>query len=314
VRRWRIHRERLVARLQAAVVQRVSLVVADAGFGKSIALRAAFGGARDAAFYRVPADTATLLAFLRGLTDALEADLPGAHLSFAIAYERAIQSPSTANELARWLGEHLRDAGSLRIVIDDLHNAAAPEIPDFVRACIESSPDDVRWVLALRDAEAFPLAPWLAQGVCAVPLDESGLRFTEEEAAQLAAQVAPERPAAEIGAMLERTDGRPATFALALMAESAGDAGATAAQLYDDLAARVVDALAEPNRRALTIAAIFPDVPGTAGDENAYLDDLGNGRLRFDELFRAFLRRRLRNEPTCEWDARVGAAGVCESR
>ena len=91
VRPWRIHRERIVARLHSSGAPRVSLLVAGAGFGKSIALRTIFGAARDVAFYRVPADTATLLAFLRGLTDALEADVPGAHLSFAIAYERAIQ-------------------------------------------------------------------------------------------------------------------------------------------------------------------------------------------------------------------------------
>jgi hypothetical protein len=135
VRRWRIHRERVVARIHAPVAQRVSLLVAPGGFGKSIALRAAFGTAGDAAFYRVPAETSTLLAFLRGLTNALEADVPGAHLSFAIAYERAIQSPSPASELARWLGEHLREAGTLRIVIDDLHNASARRSS---RPCMQS--------------------------------------------------------------------------------------------------------------------------------------------------------------------------------
>ena len=99
MRRWRIHRERVVARIRAAAAQRVSLLVAPAGFGKSIALRSAFGAARNAAFYRVPADTATLLAFLRGRTDAPESDVPGAHLSFAIAYERAIQTHRRARRL-----------------------------------------------------------------------------------------------------------------------------------------------------------------------------------------------------------------------
>jgi ATP/maltotriose-dependent transcriptional regulator MalT len=312
VRRWRIHRERVVARIRAAAAQRVSLLVAPAGFGKSIALRSAFGAAREAAFYRVPADTATLLAFLRGLTDALESDVPGAHLSFAIAYERAIQSPSPASELARWLGEHLREAGTLSIVIDDLHNASAAEIPEFVHASIEAAPDEVRWVLALRDAAAFPLAPWLARGICAVPLDEAGLRFTAEEAAQLAAQAAPDRSGGEIAAMLSRSDGRPATFALALLAGSANDAAETPTHLYDDLAARVVDGLTETDRRALAIAAIFADLPGTAADETPYLDDLGDGRLRFDELFRDFLLRRLRAEPTLERDALMAAAGAYE--
>ncbi|HEV8021008.1 MAG TPA: hypothetical protein VGP41_07065 [Candidatus Lustribacter sp.] len=312
MRRWRIPRERIIARLHPSAARRVSLLVAAAGFGKSIALRSAFGATRDTAFYRVPADTATLLAFLRGLTDALEANVPGAHLSFAIAFERAIQSPAPATELARWLGEHLREAGTLRIVIDDLHNASAPEIPDFVRATIESAPDDVRWVLALRDASAFPISSWLARDMCTVPLDEAGLRFTPDEAEQLAGQVAPERSTAEIGAMLERTEGRPAAFALALTAWSAGDVAATPVDLYDRLAARLVDGMTEANRRALTIAAIFADVPGTAADENAYLDDLGNGRLRFDELFRDFLLRRLRAEPVLERDALVAAAGAYE--
>jgi len=269
----------------------VALVVAPAGFGKSIAVRQSLATAGDDIYYRVAPDATTLLAFLRGLTDALEASVPGAHLSLAIAYERAIQSPAPAAELALWLGEHLREA-ALRIVVDDLHNATASSVPEFIRATIEAAPQSVRWLLATRDASSFPVGSWLAHGVADAPLDEAALRFTRDEIRALAAirelQLAPER----FDEIERLTNGWPSAvdLALALDNDDLPPLASTPQETYRELARRIVESVEVPQRAALLQSAIFADVP-------------------YDSLFRDFLLHRLREDgPELERAAIVSAA------
>jgi ATP/maltotriose-dependent transcriptional regulator MalT len=312
---WRIHRERIAARLRRSADRRVALVVAPAGYGKSIAVRQSLDVAGGDAFYRVAPDTGTLLAFLRGLTEALEANVPGAHLSLALAHERAVQSRSPAGELARWLGEHLREAERLRIVIDDLHNASAPEIPEFLVAGIAAAPEQIRWLLATRDASALPVASWLAHGTCDVPLGETELRFEHDEIFALGAQSARALTDEQLVTIATRTNGWPSAAGLAL---TIGDgkvstSHATPLQLYHDLARRVLDGLGEPRRSALVNASLYIDVPDASGGTSAYLDDLGDGRFRFDSLFRDFLLAQLRaNGPDVERAALRTAAADYE--
>jgi hypothetical protein len=293
---WRIQRERIAGRLRRSADRRVALVVAPAGFGKSVAVRQSLDLAGGDAFYRVAPDTLTLLAFLRGLTDALEAKVPGAHLSLAIAHERAMQSPSPAIELARWLGEHLREAVSLRIVIDDLHNAVASEVPEFVRASIDAAPEPIRWLLATRDASALPVASWLAHGICDVPLNEAELRFGHDEIISLGAQAAPALTVLQLETIVARTNGWPSATALALTLGDAGSpvAGETPFEIYRDLAQRTLETIDEPRRTELVMSSIFPDVP-------------------FDSLFRDFLLARLRTGgPDVECAALAAAAAGFE--
>lgn len=312
---WRIHRSRIAERLRRSADRRVTLVVAGAGFGKSIAVRGSLDSGSHDAFFRVAPDATTLLAFLRGLTDALETNVPGAHLSLAIAHERAIQSASPANELARWLGEHLREAAALRIVIDDVHNASSSDIPEFIRACIDAAPEQVRWLLATRDAAVLPIATWLAHGVCDVPVNETDLRFTPAEIGELAARVAPGLAPQQIENIARSTNGWPSAIGLAL---TLGDGvfltdGATPLEIYNDLARRVLDAVDEPQRTGLVMSAVFADVSAGEAQENAYLDDLGDGRLRVDSLFRDFLLAKLRaGGPKLEREALLSAAAASE--
>lgn len=290
----RVERTRLVERLRRSAERRVALVIAPPGFGKSTLIRQARDVAGIDAFYRVPPESRTLLAFLRGLTSALEASVPGAHLSLAIAYERAIQSSSPGAELALWLSEHLRGA-SIRIAIDDLHYASAPEVPEFVQRSVEMSPDSVQWLLVLREGAKLPLASWLAHGICDVPIAEAELRFSPAEVESLAADVAPELAAAAVSEIAVRTGGWPAATALALQL---GDAGTgtplDAHAMYDELAARVIDAIPQPERSRALKSAVLPD----AFD---------------DRLLRAFALARLHERgPQLEREALLEAADACE--
>lgn len=283
----RVARDRLVERLRRAADRRVALVIAPAGFGKSTLVRQARDTGAFDAYYRVPPESRTLLAFVRGLTAALEASVPGAHLSLAIAYERAIHSASPAAELALWLSEHLRGS-AIRIAIDDLQYASAADVPEFVRRSVEMSTESVRWLLVLREGSKLPLASWLAHEVCDVPIDEAELRFSPAETAALAAANAPGLPAATVNAIAEGTGGWPAATALALQLGDAGTGTASDAHaMYDELAGRIIDAILEPERSRVLKTAVQPD----AFDDRLFCAfALTRLRARGPELERAALR------------------------
>lgn len=312
MQRWRIYRERVVERIRRSSANRIVLLLAEAGYGKSTAVRQLLEGESEPhAVYRVPPETHTLLGFLRGLTEALDAFVPGAHLSFAIAHERAMQSPLPHAELAGWLGEHLRGV-SLRIAVDDLHNAADDAIGDFLARAIDASPSTVRWLISTRPSKTFSPASWLAQREMDWPIDESELRFTSGEIAELAKSGGLSLSPRAFDAVLRTSDGWPSAAALALLqAETlpALEISTARSELYDALARLVFEAQSEEAQRLLLDTSVFAtlelDVLGASGWhfkdaadapgwDAPYLEDLSEGRFRYDSLFRDFLLRTLK--------------------
>ena len=309
--RWRISRERVVERIRRSKANRVVLLLADAGFGKSVALRQFLEQDQEpTVFYRVPPDTATLLGFLRGLTTALEPYVPGAHLSFTMAHERAMQSQTPFAELATWFGEHLRNT-SMRVAIDDLHNAGADAVGDFLNAAIEASPRAMKWIVATRSSQAFSPATWLAQREMDWPIDESELRFTSGEVAQLAKSVELSLSARAFDAVLRLSDGWPSAVGVALtQAETlpALEIATARTQVYDAVARIVFDAQTPDAQRFLLETSVYRilerdvlrvagwnlqgliDAPGWDGP---YVEELDDSTFRYDSLFRDFLLKML---------------------
>ena len=331
MQRWRIYRERVVERIRRSKANRVVLLLAEAGYGKSVALKQFLDGEQDpCAFYRVAPDTTSLLAFLRGLTTALEPFVPGAHLSFTMAYERSMQSQAPFGELATWLGEHLR-ATSVRIAIDDLHHAGADDIGDFLAHAIDASPRAIKWVIATRSSKAFSPSTWLAQREMDWPIDESELRFTSGEVAQLAQSVGLTFSPRGFDAALRTSDGWPSAAALALMqAETlpALEISASKGEVYDALARLVFEAQPEAAQRFLLETSVFrilerdvlrasdwhfqglADAPGWDGP---YIEELADGIYRYDSLFRDFLLRVLAEQgEDVQRDALIRAAVAYE--
>ena len=91
-------RRRVLERIASAAMQRVVLIVAPAGYGKSVALRQYLEGSRRAArtIQRLP-DSASLLGFLRGFAEAIADVAPDARTTLAGAYEKNASSPSAGN-------------------------------------------------------------------------------------------------------------------------------------------------------------------------------------------------------------------------
>ena len=288
------------------------MLLAEAGFGKSIAVRQLLEDEQEAhAFYRVPPQTTTLLGFLRGLTQALDPFVPGAHLSFAMAHERAMQSQLPHAELATWLGEHLRGT-TLRIAVDDLHNATDDAIGDFLSRAIDSSPRTVRWLIAMRPSKTFSPASWLAQREMDWPIDDSELRFTSGEVAQLAKSAGLSLSPRAFDAVLRTSDGWPSAAGLALMqAETlpALEIATARAEVYEHLARLVFEAQPEDAQRFLLETAVFTELDqdvlhasgwhfgglmDAPGWDAPYIEELRPGAYRYDSLFRDFLLRTLK--------------------
>jgi ATP/maltotriose-dependent transcriptional regulator MalT len=329
--RWRIYRERVVERIRRSKDNRVLLLLADAGFGKSVAVQQFLQGEQEPyAFYRVAPDTTTLLGFLRGLTTALDQFVPGAHLSFTMAYERSMQSQTPFGELATWLGEHLRDA-TMRIVIDDLHNAGSDDIGDFLAHAIDASPRAIKWLIATRSSKAFSPSTWLAQREMDWPIDDSELRFTSGEVAQLAQNLGMKFSPRGFDAVLRTSDGWPSAAALALLTAETLPAlqiATSRLDVYDVLAQLVFDAQTDEAQRFLLETSVFSvierdvleasgwhfqglaDAPGWDGP---YIEELSDGTFRYDSLFRDFLTRILADKsPEERRDALIRAAVAYE--
>ena len=178
-----VARPRVVERLQAAGRQPIVLVVAPAGYGKSVAMR------QYLATLSVPSirfdcgsEHATLLGFLRGLCEAIVPHAPHAAATLAGAYDRSRASVTPSADLALWMESHLSGFDGV-VAIDDLHVAEADRtVAEFVAALIERSKDAIAWVIASRSTAGLPIGTWLAYGDTDLAIDERDLRFTLDEA------------------------------------------------------------------------------------------------------------------------------------
>ncbi|MGH7327793.1 MAG: hypothetical protein ACREJX_05535, partial [Polyangiaceae bacterium] len=326
--RWRIYRERIVDVLRGAKKSRVLLLLAEGGFGKSIALQQFLqNDGEPYAYYRVQPETTTLFGFLRGLTESLEPFIPGAHLSLTMAHERAMQSQTPFVELANWFGEHLRDA-TLRIAIDDLRNASSDAVIDFLLRATARTPPAVKWTIAARPSRISAIT-WRARGDVDVPIDESVLAFTKAELEHLARHCRVSISGSRLEQIFGATEGWPSAAALALVrpdAVAAGDRKVPRDELYatlaqaafgrHDVATRelllqtaVYSSMHEDVLRADGIVARFTELFETDG---IYIDELGGGRYRYDSLMRAYLLRQLEAAPDLQASAYVRAAAACE--
>lgn len=326
--RWRIYRQRVVNALRDVKHSRVVLLLADAGFGKSIALQQFLQNDDEPYLYfRVPPETTTLFGFLRGLTESLEPFIPGAHLSLTMAYERAMQSETPFVELANWFGEYLRDA-TLRIAIDDLRNATSESVADFLLRATARTPSGVKWTIAARPSR-FSATPWLARGDVDLPIDESVLRFMPAELEELARHSRLSLSRDRLDEIFRVTGGWPAADALALVRPeilAVRDHELSREQLYEKLAQAVFEYHDVATRELLLQTAIYSrihtDVLRADGSEKRfytlletdgiYIDDLGAGTYRYDSLLRGHLLRKLQALPDLEISAYARAAAASE--
>ena len=331
----RLLRARVNDRLARAARFPVTLIVAPAGFGKSVALRDFMQTARvDAVRYDVAREHGTLTAFAQGLSAALKPVAETAAAAFPTMQQRLMAVADPVRELGDWFAEHLKRT-VCTIVVDDLHYAAAD--PDAVRVLVdlvERTGDRIRWIIATRSDAGLPIASWIGYGRMDLPIGEDDLRFTAEEALATADDSDASADPAEVEALRELTAGWPIALSIALRtrthaADLRAAASGTREMVYRYLAEQVFAGLDRAQQRFLMRTSVFATFDGPIaeafGATPEFLDGLRSSvaflntttptQYRYHDLFREFLERELRRTGATEWfDAHVAAGDVLEKR
>lgn len=185
-----LERPRLTARLAEALDHRLTVVHAEAGYGKSTALALLAASGQPTAWLHLDAEDAEPLLFMHGLLASLRLALPG----LSDAPEVTLEASSTAGGEARWaaavdalvgeLDAHLSQP--LLLVLDDAHHIArAPQILEALNRLLERGPFHLHTVLATRLPMPLPSLPaWRLRGEV-LEIDRADLAFTPDEVAAL---------------------------------------------------------------------------------------------------------------------------------
>lgn len=306
-------RTRLLERFRAAAKFPIALVIAPAGYGKSVLLRQYLETVQKPSVrFTLRSEHKELLGFLRGFAEALSEHAPHALTSLAGAYERNQTSARRAADLARWMHVHIDESFTGTIAIDDLHiGDDDADIARFVTALIELCKGKISWLLASRSTSGLPIGSWLAYRDADMAINESDLRFTLDEATTAARDAGLDIGKNEMRSLLQITDGWPAalTFALTTSTRSSelrNVSAVTREMMYRFLAEQVYNALTTDERELLEVAVTLPTIDvgvlERAGfdhalriveglhERTAFISHESPGVYRCHDLFRDFLR------------------------
>jgi ATP/maltotriose-dependent transcriptional regulator MalT len=328
-----IDRPRIVDRIASAATQRIVLIIAPAGYGKSIALRQYLTEIGEPHIrFDVRPEHANLLGFVRGFAEAFLDEAPDARKTLSVAFEKSSSARNPGVELASWMHAHIKTYLGL-IAIDDLHLAEEdPEISKFLVSLIERTKGRARWVIASRSSLDLPVGSWLAYGDMDITVDEQDLRFTIDEARQTAKASRVGVREEELSDILDMTEGWPTALSFALRSSTRSIdlrniAASTREMVYRYLAEQVYESLEPDERDLLHFIGYLPeislDVLRRAGytrakgtieklrDRVAFIYPERPGLYRCHDLFRDFLQHAVELEgdaAAAQIQKRVGAA------
>jgi LuxR family transcriptional regulator, maltose regulon positive regulatory protein len=322
-----VARSRLTARLDEGLAQRLILVCAPAGFGKTALLAAwASGGKRPVAWLSLDEGDNDPARFWRHVAAALERASPGISARVGALLG---PSPQTFEGVVTALINELSErsaADQALLVLDDYHLIGAEPVHTTVGFLLDHLPPGLALVLATRSDPPLRLGRMRARGELA-ELRADDLRFTTAEAAALLRDAAgPARPGLTGGAveaLTAKTEGWAAGLRLAgLSLQSADDADAFVAAfsgshrfVLDYLAEEVLDRQDAQVREFLLETSVLERLSGDLVDAvtgrtggQAMLEwieqaglflvplDEVRGWWRYHHLFAELLRARLQQE------------------
>ncbi|HEY0622901.1 helix-turn-helix transcriptional regulator [Sphingomonas sp.] len=217
-----IRRDLLLARLDAALERRLTLIQAPAGYGKTSLLsqwkdRLDLHAVR-VAWLTLERDDSDLRRLTRYIVCALDGAGPhdgeeGEHLAAALPPRAAVSA--IVNRLAQ-------ESRRVVLILDDYHRAESPEVDTFVRALIQLAPEHCHFIIASRDY------PWLGQSILAaeeqlVELTADDLKFAAHEAEALLARFHGEGLSGDdVRNIVERTEGWAIALQLASLSLKRG--------------------------------------------------------------------------------------------
>lgn len=311
-----IARRRVIDRIASAAMQRVVLIIAPAGYGKSVALRQ-YLDLIDSTHVRfdVLPDSSGLLGFLRGLSDAFSEIAPDARATLAGAYEKNAASSSPGSDLALWMHSHLKSYRGI-IAIDDLHVAQDDrEVTRFLSALIDRTKGRVQWILASRSTLGLPIGTWLAYGDSDLAIDEHDLKFSVDEARDAAKAFRLAVRDEELYELLNLTDGWATAMSFALRSSTRSVdlrniSSMTREMIYRYLAEQVYETLDDDERRFIETASLLQrfdvDLMVRSGFDRAaamlndlrarvaFIYEIEPDHYRLHDLFRDFVLHQFR--------------------
>ena len=218
-----IERPRLLAELAQALRRRLTLVTADAGFGKSVLL-AAWAGTVASAWYTIGPDDAGLAAFALGIAGLFERRLPEASEEIRLVAQTSLGPDGDEADRAAPLATLICQAlereldGHLALVFDDVHELgrSGPSVRLLEGLC-RQAPERLHVVLSSRADPPFPVQRLRGRGEV-LDLDAGALAFAEEEVGQLLARMLGADAATLAAEVYDVTLGWPAAVRLVVEA------------------------------------------------------------------------------------------------
>ncbi|MGH2821323.1 MAG: AAA family ATPase, partial [Actinomycetota bacterium] len=168
---WLLDRIALRRRLDDCMERRLTVVLAEAGFGKSTLL-ADWASTNRCAWYTLDPRDATLTSLFRGIVDALRLRVPDLPGDLATAIERA-GGPDLDREVVRahgcasLLADALQDSlqRDLALVLDDVQEATAGSgAVALIEALSRQAPPRLHVVLSSRAEPPFAIDRMRGQG------------------------------------------------------------------------------------------------------------------------------------------------------
>lgn len=242
-----IPRENLVDALAMAVRDKaLTLIVAPAGYGKTVLLAALFqhlaDTGHDAVWYncdRTDVVPQKLNAFLHSRFTVVD----------GLAGTRSLGLEASASHVANALITELeRRDRCLTLILENYHLAQSAETNALVEALLQARSSHLKLVVSSRARPTFASRKLALQGQVE-EFRASDLAFTSTDLLALAGIALPHRAAGELAGILERTEGWPLAVRLFLLAL---DKGADRTRLLDEMAHREADVLDYLTEEVLT--------------------------------------------------------------
>lgn len=319
-----VARPRLEAALMTALLHaRLTLLVAPAGFGKTVALGACLEAARQAGTAGcvwisadedddLPRISACTVAALEPFKVPWKRWVSPAATAAALTGADAERRRAIANDFVNALTATAVPRGL--IVIDDAHRLGDVAIFEFLDHMIERLPPHWGVVLSSRIDPPMAIGRWRGRGELA-EFRQAELRFELGEVRVLVGNVVDTAPSLQPEALLERTQGWAAGLRMALQARRSG-ASLSEQHVFDFVASEVLAEMPEAKRLFLVRCSVLPELTAArctavSGDADAarWLDEIerqglfvsvrGEGTdavLVLHDLFRACLELQLQRE------------------
>ena len=308
-------RPRVSALVHEALSERIALLIAGPGAGKSIAVSQALADIT-LPYVRCSASTGDdLFTFATLLAQTVSPRTPGILSTIEGACAEARKAADPVAQMAYWLSAHLESFEGL-IVIEDLHHAWSTDkrASTLLARLVDETTNAVQFLITARTQCALPIDSWITYGMAAMPIYQDDLAYTSQELKALAHLVGAQP--SEVESIISLTEGWPAaaTFALMTTARRSGNSleMATRDMMYGFLAEQVLAGLSASDVDFMLDTCVFTtldaDVLRSAGFPNArttieslrgrvpFLQFASNNAYKYHDLFRDFLLTRLQGD------------------